>query len=373
MERFASGSGQGNNWHTALEACLDNLGPVPHGANLGFVYVTDGLAGELELVVRALEAATEVEQWTGTVGLGVCSNGQEYYDAPAIAVLVGEFPAGAFNVFPTLDTDLTNLIDQYKPWYSRSNQHFVVVHGDPRSPATPDQIPLLAETLPHAYLVGGLSSSQNGHPQYANGVCEGGLSGVMFSQDVSVATALTQGCAPIGRPHVVGDCHQNVIATIDGRPALDVFKEEIGEVLARDLNRVAGYIFVGLPIQGSDTGDYVVRNLLGIDSNNRRLVIGDVVRPGQPLLFCRRDGPSAWRDLDRMLDDVSARTGGAAPKGALYFSCLGRGRHLFGHDSAEVRAIQRKLDGVPLVGFFANGEIARDRLYGYTGVLALFT
>ena len=31
------------------------------------------------------------------------------------------------------------------------------------------------------------------------------------------------------------------------------------------------------------------------------------------------------------------------------------------------------LDYVPLVGFFAGGEIARKQLYGYTGVLTVFT
>jgi len=30
-------------------------------------------------------------------------------------------------------------------------------------------------------------------------------------------------------------------------------------------------------------------------------------------------------------------------------------------------------DDIPLVGFFAAGEIARHHLYGYTGVLTVFT
>ena len=34
--------------------------------------------------------------------------------------------------------------------------------------------------------------------------------------------------------------------------------------------------------------------------------------------------------------------------------------------------IRDELGDFPLAGLFANGEISNDRLYGYTGVLALF-
>ena len=36
-------------------------------------------------------------------------------------------------------------------------------------------------------------------------------------------------------------------------------------------------------------------------------------------------------------------------------------------------SIKDALGDVPLAGFFANGEICNNRLYGYTGVLTLFT
>ncbi|NIP74217.1 MAG: histidine kinase [Gammaproteobacteria bacterium] len=371
MKRFLTAAAEGRDWRTATNACLDALGETPPEANLGFVYVTDRLADELGAIVRLLRTASGVAEWVGTVGVGICLDDREYYDSPAVGIMVATFPEDAFRVFPTLDTDLANLVDNFKPWYSQDEQHFAVVHGDPRSGTTPDQIPLLAETVPRAYLVGGLTSSQTGYAQYANGLCEGGLSGVLFSGEVPVAASLTQGCSPIGRPHRITESRRNVIMGLDGRPALDVFKEDIGEVLARDISRVAGYIFVGLPADGPDLSDYVVRNLLGVDSRSGQLMIGDLVRPGQSVLFCRRDGPSAWDNLNRMVRSLRRRAD-APIRGALYFSCLGRGRQLFGEGSAELKTIQRELGNVPLAGFFANGEIARGRLYGYTGVLALF-
>lgn len=371
MNRFRTASAEGRDWRTATNACLDALGDAPPEANLGFVYVTDRLADELEAIVALLRAASGVAEWVGTVGVGICTDDREYYDTAAVGIMVASFPQDAFRVFPTLDTDLANLVDDFKPWYSQGEQHFAVVHGDPRSGTTPDQIPLLAETVPHAYLVGGLTSSQTGYAQYANGLCEGGLSGVLFSDTIPVAASVTQGCSPIGRLHRITECRRNIIMGLEGRPALDVFKEDIGEVLARDLNRVAGYIFVGLPADGANPSDYVVRNLLGVDSRSGQLMIGDLVQPGQPLLFCRRDGPSAWDDLKRMVRSLKRRAD-TPIRGALYYSCLGRGRQLFGEGSAELKTIQRELGEVPLVGFFANGEIARDQLYGYTGVLTLF-
>ncbi len=159
--------------------------------------------------------------------------------------------------------------------------------------------------------------------------------------------------------------------TLDGRPALEVFNEDIGEVLARDLSRTAGYIFAGLPIEGSDTGDYLVRNLVGIDPENGYVAIGELVDPGQRLMFCKRDTATARKDLNRMLNDLK-RSLVRPPRGGLYFSCLGRGAGLFGPGSAELGTISAALGEVPLVGFYANGEICHDRLYGYTGILTLF-
>ncbi|MCH8038515.1 MAG: FIST C-terminal domain-containing protein, partial [Proteobacteria bacterium] len=150
-----------------------------------------------------------------------------------------------------------------------------------------------------------------------------------------------------------------------------VFKAEIGELLAHDLRRVGGYIFAAFPISGSDTGDYLVRNLTGIDLAKGRISVAEEIEPGRRILFCRRDHDTAQSDLRRMVREVKQRAG-AAPKAGLYFSCVARGPNLFGSDSEELRLIRDELGEIPLAGFFGNGEIFHNRLYGYTGVLALF-
>ena len=115
----------------------------------------------------------------------------------------------------------------------------------------------------------------------------------------------------------------------------------------------------------------MVRNLLGIDVKQKLIAVGEYLAVGNEIMFCRRDGNTAREDMLRMLADLKQRIS-APPKGAVYYSCLGRGRHQFGNDSEELKMIQDELGDIPLVGFFANGEIFHNRLYGYTGVLTLF-
>ena len=88
-------------------------------------------------------------------------------------------------------------------------------------------------------------------------------------------------------------------------------------------------------------------------------------------MFCRRDGASAKDDMRRMLESINSGLY-RKPRGAVYYSCIGRGANLFGQDSEELAMIRDSLGDIPLVGFFCNGEISHNRVYAYTGVLTLF-
>lgn len=365
---FKYGHASAPHWNEAAQACLLQLGGIPATANLGFIYVTDLFADHMQEILDTVKLATGVSHWVGSTGLGICATGQEYLDKPAIAIMLGEFPEHAFSVFSTIrhESDLPAAMTA-----GSGAAYFGIVHGDPENRNVPALIDAFAEKMESGFVVGGLTSSRTAHVQVADAITHGGLSGVVFTSDVALATRLTQGVSPLGKLHEITECENNVIARIEGKPAFDVLKEEIGEVLSRDLNRLSGYIFVGLPIAGSDTGDYLVRNLMGIDVDRKLLAIGDVVENGSSIMFCRRDGNSAVHDMQRMLDEIKAGLT-AQPRGAVYYSCLGRGEGLFGPDSEELKMISRTLGDIPLVGFFANGEISHNRLYGYTGVLTVF-
>ncbi|HXP75637.1 MAG TPA: FIST N-terminal domain-containing protein [Stellaceae bacterium] len=369
--RFRAAHGAGAGWAEAAKACADALLPLPEGASLGFLYATEALADDLGSILTFLRERTRVQHWVGSVGLGVCGAGREYFQVAAVSALVACWSEDAFRVFGPQTAGGRALVAAEASWFAKTHPAFGVVHGDPRDGRVVQTLAALSAEA-GLFLVGGLAAASGAAPrQIAERVVEGGLSGVVLSPEIAVATGLTQGCSPIGPVRRVTEARENVVMAIDERPALEVFKEDIGELLARDLRKVGGRIFAGIPVRGSDTSDYLVRNLMAIDAERQWIAIAERMAPGDSILFCRRDAASALEDLRRMLEGLKRRASTPA-KAGLYFSCVARGPNLFGADSEELKTIRETLGDFPLAGFFGNGEIAHDRLYGYTGVLALF-
>ena len=349
---------------TVVRLLLDRLGPGPYPRGPGFLYFTEALASVAGAILRGLRESTGVERWVGSVGVGVIGGGIEYLDQPAASVLLADWAGDDYRVFsgksrpPRTDARTAT---------GATAAQFAIVHADPATPDIPDLIEDMSTKVESGFVVGGLSSAGGGDTwQVADEVLQGGLSGLVVSSAVRVATRLTQGCSPLPGRHVVTEGERNVIVAIDGRPALDVFREVAGVRAEADLARAARTTLVGLPVRGADSGrDYLVRDIVGIDPRAKVVAIGAEVERGMPLLFCRRDGASARADLERMLDDLVPALPGP-PLGALYFSCLGRGEHMFGERSVEAGIVSRRLGDVPLAGFFAAGETARPlvRLHG---------
>ena len=340
---FAYGHAAAPSWRECVSICAQRLGRP--GSGLGFVYFTDPFVDCAQQILDSLREKTGVDNWVGSVGLGVLATGAEYQQEPALAAMVADIEG--FSVFSGRAP--------------LKGGHFAVVHADPAAPDVPGLLMDLSAKVASGYLVGGLSSSRSRTVQIANAVLSGGLSGAALQPQTAVATRLTQGCVPFPGRFRVTECDQNIVATLDGRPALDVLRETI---------RNETQVLIGIPVAGSDTGDYTARNLVGIDPHNKLIAIGELVEPGDEILFCRRDRQAAFQDLERVSKELKSQV--SRPRGALYFSCLARGEHMFGARGAELEVIRRTLGEVPLVGFFCNGEISRDRLYGYTGVLTLF-
>ena len=370
MTDFKFAHAAADDWEEAAKACVDGLGKVPPTAGLGFVYATDTLVEDLASIVSHLKQNTGIEDWVGCVGMGICAGTSEYFDRPALAAMVATIPGEAYRVFSSPGEGEGPVAAGDRAWIERAAPPFGIVHADPTNAQTPGLIDGLALAT-SGFLVGGLTSSRGAHAQVAGHITDGGISGVLFAPEVEVATGLSQGCTPLAESHIVSDCIDEVIIGLDGERALDVLKRDVGELLARDLNRVAGYVHVAFPIAGSDTADYVVRNLVGIDSARGWLAVGGRPEAGDRILFVRRDPKSARLDLARMLRGLKGRLSGA-PRGGVYFSCIARGPNMFGAPGAEMSLIHDAFGDIPIVGFYCAGEISNNRLYGYTGVLALF-
>jgi small ligand-binding sensory domain FIST len=367
---FAAGAAE-----SLAAQCAADL-PALSGATLGILYATEPAAAVLPELTRTLAEHTGIGSWVGGIGLGVCSASTEVFDKPAAVVMTAALSSDDFRVFEATADPASDLPRRHAPWIEGTQPVLALVHADPRCPDV-QRATIETAGASGAYLVGGLVSHRSPNPLLARtpgdeGLGGNGMAGVMLAPGVSVATALTQGCMPIGPVHRIDEARDNIVMVIDGRPALAVFCEDIGPELTQDLRGVGGLIFAGLPVAGSDTGDYLVRNLMAIDAGRGWLVIGAEIAQGDRILFCRRDPESARRDMTRMVRQIAGRLNGP-PKAGIYVSCVARGAALFGDPGVETGLIRETLGDFPLIGFFANGEISRDRLYGHTGVLTLFT
>ena len=385
---------------------------------LALLYITDHYAPEAAGILSHLSAELPgITDWSGTVGVGIASNNVEYFDEPAMALMLCELPSDQYRVFSGV-----------APLGLGFEAHTALVHADASSPDLPDLIKEMSARTASGYLFGGLSSSRLGTLQFAvggngnisgqgaaSGVFQGGLSGVAFGEGVGLLSRVTQGCLPLAQAHSVTSAQDNVALTLGNEPALDVMLRELKVSLAQPEHAlmVVRATLVGL-LQPSDeeaptgeaqaavgrTGnfgsDVIVRHIIGLDPARRGVAVATELEVGMQLAFCQRNVQAAKADLMRVcaeireelepqelpLETVQALASAGIESvphlargiaGAVYVSCTGRGGAHFGGPSAELQIVRRALGDVPLVGFFAGGEIARNHLYGYTGVLTVFT
>jgi small ligand-binding sensory domain FIST len=301
--------------------------------------------------------------------------------------------------------------------------HSALVHADATTTDVAELITELSERTDSGYVFGGLSSSRGEAVQFAvsadgtvkgqgktSGVFHGGLSGVAFGPEVAMVSRVTQGCLPIHKAHKVTSAERNVVLMLDGESALQVMLRELDVTLDEPREALAAVrtTLVGLtdsamadaPPTVTRTGnfgpDVLVRHIIGLDPGRSGVAVAAEVTEGMELAFCQRNVQAARADLIRICAEIreelepqeqaletatalAQSEAEAAPHparsiaGAIYVSCAGRGGEHFGGPSAELQIIRRALGDVPLVGFFADGEIARHHLYGYTGVLTVFT
>ena len=371
MDQFLLAHCAGQPGDQLLDDCLNQLGDIPPEANFGFLYLSDALAEMAEPLIARLKEATGITAWVGTVGIGIIGGAKEYYDGPAMAIMLAGFNEADYQLLPNLRDESASLSAGLAEWCGANDFNVGLLHADPETANLQPLLARLGDEIPAAFLIGGISSSRGHNAQFAGQVFTGGVSGALFSQAVPIRTALTRGCSPIGPRHVVTQCERNILHSLDDRPALDVLTEDVGEVIAQDWQQAAGYIFAGIVNKNSDLDDYSIRQLVGIDPDSKVVAIGDFLEHNDEIIFCKRDGGTALEDMERMLLELKKR---CPPniKGGVYVSCLGRGRHQFGGQSEEARFIHAVLGDFPLVGFFANGEIHKSALYSFTGVLTLF-
>jgi len=370
MDNFFSFSCQHESAQAVITECVQQLNAVSAEANFGFIYSTDVMSVEFPELLKQCKAASGIKHWVGTIGLGVIAQNQELYDLPAVSIMLAKFDPDAFTMVPSISKQ--SEIPSCLHWPKQFATNFGIIHGDPFNPQTQNLIEEIQQQLENGFIVGGLTSSRENQYQVSDEVTSGGISGVVFSENIGVITNLSQGCSPVGVKHTISKAEKNTVFALDNKPALAVLMQDMNISDFEELEKRAGEVFIGLCIPGSDKSDYTVRNLVGADPEHSVFAINDYLTEGNEIVFCQRNAQTAIDDMQQMLDNIARRLK-QKPRGGIYVSCLGRGREQFGQNSEEIKMIQNTLGEFPLTGFFANGEIHHNKLYGYTGVLTLFT
>lgn len=231
-------------------------------------------------------------------------------------------------------------------------------------------------------------------------MAKGGVSGFVFSEDVAVATSLSQGCVPMGPLHEISTLDDHVVSYVDGRSPFEVFTEEMGRMAEERLGYkpkqailesggkglpadlallLSGEAHVAFPVPESDQNDFTVRNILAMDPDTGAMAVSEHLADKHKMMFVHRDDETVKTDLSATLVALHKRIvhqrGEFKPKAALYISCVARAGVKFSKGDragGEMALLRDILGDIPMAGFYAAGEISNARLYGYTGIVAVF-
>ncbi|MGH8337836.1 MAG: FIST N-terminal domain-containing protein, partial [Gammaproteobacteria bacterium] len=126
---------------------------------LGLLYITDHYAAAAQDILEFLGAELpQVTDWSGTVGVGIASNNVEYFDEPALAVMLCDLPSDQYRVFSGV-----------APLGLGFEAHTALVHADSGTLDVAELIAEMAARTNTGYLFGGLASSRTQSVQFAVG------------------------------------------------------------------------------------------------------------------------------------------------------------------------------------------------------------
>ncbi|MBX9689716.1 MAG: FIST C-terminal domain-containing protein, partial [Candidatus Obscuribacterales bacterium] len=236
---------------------------------------------------------------------------------------------------------------------------------------------------PKAVKIGGLASGAHQAGKNAlfldDKVYPSGVVGLALSGNIQVDSIVAQGCRPVGPTFRVSKCKNNILLELDGKPAVQALYDVLEKMSPKDQELAKYSLFLGVVMdefkESFRPGDFLIRNILGLEPNSGALLVGELLRNERTVQFHLRDAETSSDDLRAMLKQYKDHSEGA-PMGALLFSCLGRGEHLYGIPNHDSDCFKDYLGPIPLGGFFCNGEIGpvggTTFLHGYTSSFGIF-
>ena len=325
----------------------------------------------------------------GCSGGGVIGNGLEIEQRAGVSISAAVLPdvdIHPFHLEANLLPDMDAGPDKWETLFgvpADRDPHFVMV-ADPYSFPVQDLLMGMDFAFPKAVKIGGLASGasrQGGNALFLDDqVLRTGAIGLALDGNITVDTVVAQGCRPIGQPMRITTSDRNMLLELEGKPPMDHLRSLFQELPERDRELLGHSLFLGVVmdelIENPVQGDFLIRNVVGMDQSTGGLAIGEMLKEGQLVQFHLRDAETSTDDLQAVLSRYAAEHRENEIPGALLFSCLGRGQYLYGRPNHDTDVFREKLGAVPLGGFFCNGEIGpvsgTTFLHGYTSSFGLF-
>ncbi len=359
-----------------------------HRCDLGLLFVSPEFVPELEGLVELLRRDLGVGHLVGCTAGGIVGGSEEVERQPAISLLVGELPGVKVGVFRVTQEELEES-RQPAYWHFQldvmpSEDLSLILLADPFSIASIPLVEVLSAAYPGVALVGGLASGGQEAGQNRlvldGELLEDGAVGVALAGPVELRTIVAQGCKPIGEPLTVTRAKQNILFELGGRSPGVVLQELMSSLSPGDQRLAQTALLLGRVVneykEDYGRGDFLVRPLIGLDSQSGALAVGDAMKEGQTVQFQVRDGGAADEDLRGLLNKERTSAGYVTPKGVVMFSCLGRGEGMYRVRNHDIHVLHEYLGSVPTAGFFCNGEIGpvggKPFVHGFTSVFSLF-
>lgn len=371
----------------ALERVDADLGGAPADLVLLFAYPSQ--TDQYQLVVEAVTERYPSAVLVGCSAAGVVGGGEEVEHEPALALTAATLPGVHAKAFHLLPNEIEVLGAEPLLWRRRFDvvpidQPQFLLFPDPFTCDANDLVRALDEAYPGSPKVGGLASGGTAPGEnrlFADEeVHSAGAVGVVLTGNIVMDTIVAQGCRPIGDPLFVTWAEDNVLCQLEGRRATEVLSELYDSLSSADKQLFRQSLHLGIVMQeGAQEyrhGDFLIRNVIGMDPESGVLAVGDRLNNGQVVQFHVRDAQTSAADLETMLGRCREHLGDETPAAALLFSCLGRGERLYGVAHHDSNMIAANLGCVPIGGFFCNGEIGpvggHSFLHGYTSSIAVF-
>ena len=355
-------------------------------ADLAIVFATINYQTEYEDLYQAVHSNSNCDELIGCSGMSVLTSAGEFEEEPALAVMVirsEQLSAVSFSALGTASEVSEQIQENIQS--GPDGDSLLVIFPDVRALNPAELVKHIGGDGAALPVVGAaVSGDATGAQMYhwkGEEATEGGLTGVLLTGDFSTEIGVAQGCQPIGKPREITRAEGRVIFELDGEPALENFKGTLQLLTQDDIRKSGGTVFVGIAMDPENRdpirGDFLIRNLVGINEEHAALAVSEEIAEGQLIQFHLRNPNAAAEEIQAIIAQLAEKTRQHPPAFGLYFNCLGRGKGLYGAANHDISVIQEKFPGLPVIGFFGNSEFApiggRNFAHAYTGVFVLCT